>query len=408
LAPRNDIAIYAPFAFAFYEDRASSAGGVHVSERRKEQKVEMPRGGGGAELQTRLLAEALAQKGLRVAHILYERNRQTTAPLPALELIKRKPWAGRRDLLGKLSEALRVWRSLADAGAHLYLFRGGGAHLMVGVVFCFLHRRGLVVSASNDLDFIFDRPDRSRWGQALYRVALRRSQCVVVQTAQQLELARQVLGTGARVELIPSFAEPASDRADNRGEAEEAAGMVSAAPEPEGFLWAARLVPYKLPLRYVDLARALPEARFWMVAPWTSETPEALLEQLTEAADATPNLELLPNQYRDKVLEMISRSAAVVVTSSYEGMPNVFLEAWARGVPVISLHFDPDGRIADEGLGLFAHGSWDEFVSAARRLWAEPELRRQMGDRGRAYVARVHSPEAVGERWAEALREALG
>jgi glycosyltransferase involved in cell wall biosynthesis len=145
-----------------------------------------------------------------------------------------------------------------------------------------------------------------------------------------------------------------------------------------------------------------------MVAPWTSETPEALMEQLKDAAGDTPNLELLPNQWREKVLEMIRRSAAVVVTSSHEGMPNVFLEAWARGVPVISLHVDPGGRIADEGLGVVADGSWDEFVTAARKLWAEPELRRQMGDRGREYVASVHSPEAVGERWAAALREALG
>jgi glycosyltransferase involved in cell wall biosynthesis len=144
-----------------------------------------------------------------------------------------------------------------------------------------------------------------------------------------------------------------------------------------------------------------------MVARWTSDTPEALVEQLTDAADETPNLELLPPQWREKVLELMGRSAALVVTSRYEGMPNVFLEAWAAGIPVISLHFDPDQRIADEGLGLFADGSWDEFVAAARKLWTNPELRRQLGDRGREYVARVHSPEAVGERWAAALREAL-
>jgi glycosyltransferase involved in cell wall biosynthesis len=381
LAPRNDIAIYAPFAFTFYEDRATYGDRV-------------PHGGGGAELQTRLLAEALARKGLRVAHIIYRRDRPAEAPVPSLELIERKQWAGRRGLPGKLSEALRVWRSLTDADARVYVFRGGGAHLMVGAAFCLLRRRGFVLSASNDLDFIFDRPDRSRWGQALYRVALRRSRCVVVQTTQQLELARSGLGAGARVELIPSFA--------------ESTNASTPAPGPEAFLWAARVVEYKQPLRYVELARELPEARFWMVAPWTSDTPEALLEQLTDAADDTPNLELLAHQWREDLLELISRSVAVVVTSRHEGMPNVFLEAWARGVPVISLNFDPDRKLGSEGLGLFADGSWDEFVAAARKLWTEPELRRQIGDRGREYVARVHSPEVVGERWKAALREALG
>lgn len=379
MAPRNDIAIHAPFAFAFYEDRAAS-------------DEPAPRGGGGAELQTRLLAEALARRGLRVAHIIYRRERPAEVALGSLELVERKRWAGPGGLHRKALETVRVWRSLADADARVYLFRGGGAHLTVGAAFCALHRRRLVFSASNDFDFI-RRTDRGRLGQALYRAALRRARCVVVQTNQQLELARRSLGTRARVELIPSFAEPtnASD----------------AAPEPEGFLWAARLVPYKLPQRYVELARAVPEARFRMIAPTTVETPDALSQQLMEAADELPNLELLPPQWRETVLEMIGRSVAVVVTSRTEGMPNVFLEAWSQGVPVISLHFDPDGKISSKGLGLFADGSWTRFVEAARTLGRDPRLRRDLGDRARAYVAAEHSLEAVGRRWAEALRDAL-
>jgi glycosyltransferase involved in cell wall biosynthesis len=379
LAPRTDIAIYAPFAFIYYEDRA-----VHADR--------VPHGGGGAEVQTTLLAEALARRGFRVAHIVYPRERPAEVRVPSLRLVERGPWAGRRGLLGKLWEVRRVWRSLADADARLYVFRGGGPQLMVGAVFCLLHRRRLVMSASSDLDFIFDRPDRSRWGQALYRAALRRSHFVVVQTTQQRELARRGLGAGARVEMIPSFAEPTGASAPD--------------PEPDAFLWAARVVEYKLPLSYVELAQALPEARFRMVAPWTSDTPRALFEELTQAAGETPNLELLPHQWRQKVLELMARSIAVVVTSRHEGMPNVFLEAWARGIPVVSLNFDPDGRIVEEGLGLFANGSWEEFVAAARRLWTDPELRTEIGERARRYVARVHSPDAVGELWAAALRNA--
>jgi hypothetical protein len=69
-------------------------------------------------------------------------------------------------------------------------------------------------------------------------------------------------------------------------------------------------------------------------------------------------------------------------------MPNVFLEAWAAGIPVISLHFDPDQRIADEGH--LSRRLRDELSRRAKVT--DPELRRQLGDRGREYVARVHSP----------------
>ena len=157
------------------------------------------------------------------------------------------------------------------------------------------------------------------------------------------------------------------------------------------------MVEYKQPLRYVELARTVPEARFRMVAPWTSDTPGALLEQVTKAAGETPNLEFMPHQWRQEVLKLIGRSTAVVVTSRHEGMPNVFLEAWARGIPVVSLHFDPDGRIAGEGLGLFADGSWEDFVAAVRRLWTDPELRRQIGERAAA-TSRGSTPPRRSER----------
>ena len=168
------------------------------------------------------------------------------------------------------------------------------------------------------------------------------------------------------------------------------------------------MVDYKLPLRYVELARALPEASFEMIAPETGETTAALRNRLAvEAADA-PNLEVRSQLLRAATLELIERSIAVVGTSLHEGMPNVFLEAWARGVPVISLHFDPDGRIGREEMGICAEGSWDRFVEAARRLREEPGLREALGANGRRYVIRVHSPAAVGERWIALLRAELG
>lgn len=384
MTPRNDIAIYSPFAFAFYEDPASEA-------------YRNALGGGGAELQTSMLARALAQAGLRVAHIVYPVEIMAPQELGSLEVVQRPPRAPRRDAFGKLGETLGVWRALASADARLYLFRtglsGGIAAFLVGALFCLTHRRHLVLAASNDLDFIFDRRDRSRLVVALYRLALRRTRRVVVQSDQQLKLARAAVGSGDRVTMIPSFTQPAEAPASTA--------------EPEVFLWVGRIVEYKLPLRYVELARALPDARFVMVAPSTGETPGGLERRLAEESRTCPNLEVLPNMRRERVLKLIAGSVAVVGTSHHEGMPNVFLEAWSRGVPVISLHFDPDGRISGEGIGICAEGSWDRFVDAARQLWDDPRLRARLGESGRRYVTRVHSQEAVGGRWAATLGEVL-
>jgi len=385
--PRNDIAIYSPFAHTFYEDPASSAGRS---------------GSGGAELQATLLARHMSRRGMRVAHIVYALESPAPAPREGPVVVERPRRAASRGStrlgrgLGKLVDCLHVWRALVAADARLYLFRtglsGGSTGFVTGAMFCLLRRRRLVFAASNDLDFIFGRSDRSWLVEALYRFALRRSRRVVVQTHRQLALARRVLDP-ARVTPIPSFAEPA-DPCD-------------AAADNEGFLWAGRLVDYKLPLRYLELARSVPEARFRMIVGETGETPESLAAQVISSAAEIPNLELEPEQDRERVLQLISRCTAVVVTSGAEGMPNLFLEAWARGVPILSLHFDPDGRMAEEGIGICASGLWEGFVSSARQLWSDGTLRRELGERGRAYVHRMHSPNAVATRWAKVLSEAL-
>jgi glycosyltransferase involved in cell wall biosynthesis len=380
LAPRNEIAIYSPFAFAFYEDPAGKA-------------ARQGRGGGGAELQTTLLARELARLGYKVAHIVYPIESPAPLKQPSPEVVERLSLARRRGLRGRAAEALGIWRALAASDARVYIFRTGlSGGFTIGAAFCLLRRRQLVLSASNDLDFVFDRHDRPR-REVTYRLALRRTSRVVVQTESQVELARRALGDGDRIALIPSFAEVPESAPSSR--------------EPDTFLWASRVVDYKLPLRYVELARAVPEANFLMVGAQTRETPAELMATVKGAAAELPNLEFLPTVPRGRVLELIGRSRAVVLTSRHEGMPNVFLEAWARGVPVLSLHFDPDGKIAQERLGLCAEGSWELFIDAARRLWDDRELRAELGANGRGYVARIHSVEAVGARWAATLRVLL-
>ena len=86
-------------------------------------------------------------------------------------------------------------------------------------------------------------------------------------------------------------------------------------------------------------------------------------------------------------------------------MPNLFLEAWACGVPVLSYEFDPDGRIGRDGLGVAAAGSAARFVEGARALWGARANRDDLSDRVRAHLAERHGVEAVSARWAGLLAE---
>jgi glycosyltransferase involved in cell wall biosynthesis len=59
----------------------------------------------------------------------------------------------------------------------------------------------------------------------------------------------------------------------------------------------------------------------------------------------------------------IANSKALVSTSPMEGFPNIFIEAWACGIPVLSLYFDPGGVIKREQLGEVAEGNLDQLIN---------------------------------------------
>ena len=383
MAPQRDVAIYSPASSVFF-------GGAGLRANEEGELVAGAEGvarGGGAELQMSLLARGLAGEGLETAIIVWPVEHRVEAGGPEPDLVQRPAYSG-AGARGKLREARYIWRAMRQADARAYVFRGGGPQLMVGKAFCRLHRRKLIFSAASDLDFDFHRSDRTRAHLVAYRAAVRGADLIVVQRAQQGDLARSA-GL-APIELIPSFAEPAG----------------ASDAEPEAFLWIGRLVDYKRPFEYVRLAESLPEARFRMVWFATNETRDELIEELGAAGRRLPNLELTGQVPRVELLDLIARSHAVVSTSRAEGMPNTFLEAWSRGIPVVSLEFDPDGRIAESGLGAVAR-SPEELRSAVSRILEDPAARAEMGRRAREHVAAVHSPAAISARWTSVLRGAL-
>ncbi len=365
----HDVAIYSPYGSNYYSSTS--------------------RHGGGAELQTTILARELVGRGLRVAHVVYPIKDPAPLEASAPTLIERAaPQSDRR--LGALVEAYAIWESMRRADAQVYVVRGSGGFLGAATAFCRAHRRRLVFSSSNDLDFDFVRSDRSRHILLINRVGIRSASRVVAQTRQQRALASTAL-PGVEPVLIPSFAQPAP--ATER--------------EPEWFLWINRLTDYKRPEQYLKLAEALPQARFRMVGPTTRETSPALVERIRAGAERLPNLELLPALRREQVLDAIDGAVAVVTTSRVEGMPNTFLEAWARGVPVLSLSVDPDARIREHGIGVVAGGSMARLVGAATELWEDRVARAEMGVRARRFVREHHAPAVVADRWNALLRELL-
>jgi len=342
---------------------------------------------GGAETQIFLLAKALAKRGARVCLVAFEiPGVRLPREVDGVDIVTRPPYNAQQRLVGKLREAAAIRRVVPSLNADVLVARIAGPHIGLLALGAKLAGMRFIYSSANVIDFNFARLARKRRNLALYRLGVKMADGVVVQTNEQARLCEENFGRPAVV--VRSIAEPAPIEAR----------------KPEAFLWIGRLVWYKRPLAFVDLASSMPSATFRLVGVPVAGH-EVLAAEVQAAAERVPNLELLPGRPRLQLMNLIDRAAAIVNTSDFEGMPNIFLEGWSRGVPALALSHDPDGVIEAHGLGEFAHGDATRFQAAAEQLWAARHNGTDLAERCERYVALNHAVEVVAARWHQVLAE---
>jgi glycosyltransferase involved in cell wall biosynthesis len=335
-----------------------------------------------------MLAKALARRGLQVAIIAYGTSAELPTEVEGVSIIARRPYKKVRRLIQRVPEAFRIWRSLFRAPSRTIVYRAAGSELGVVAVFARLARRRLVFSSANVVDFHLGELMSNRRGLVrradlfMYKLGIRLAGTIVVQTEEQIPLCEAAFGRRpVLIKSIQPLAEPQAQPA-------------------EAFLWVGRLVSYKRPLEYIALARALPEAKFWMVGVVEpARQDNALLEAVSTQSQELPNLELLPPRPQGELWRLMARAVASVNTADREGMPNALLEAWTRGIPALVLTHDPGGVVEGYGLGGFANGSLDKLVELAREHWAGRNDRASLSQRCRRYIQTHHAPDVIAERW---------
>ena len=341
---------------------------------------------GGAETQILAVARGLAAAGVRVAVLVLGNRAIPHREIDGVHVLTRARAPAIRGF-GGLVHDLRTLRALLGCRGRVVVTRSAGRDTAVAAVAARLMRAGFVYSSANVVDFDLGRLEPV-YNVRLFEWAVRSATEVVVQTEEQAQLCRSRMGRDAV--LIRSIAERAEPRTAT----------------PGAFLWIGRTVPYKRLDLYLDLAAALPEARFQVIPVAGSHDQTEVVQRLARAREELPNLEVLDPRPRAQLGPLIESAVALVNTSEYEGMPNVFLEGWARGVPALVFSHDPDGVVARHGLGWFAAGSRDRFVELAREQWVARQDQREVAARCVDYVRTHHDAEVVCEAWRATLVQA--
>lgn len=141
---------------------------------------------------------------------------------------------------------------------------------------------------------------------------------------------------------------------------------------------------------------------------------KARLQKMVEALGLT-NVKFVPFQARE-LLPQVLASADVSLVSLQPGagkgsLPSKSFSILASARPMIAC-VDQDSELAQlversvSGISVSA-GNPAALAQAIKRLKQEPELCRQYGENGRAYVLKQHSPDAAAEAFETLLNEAL-
>jgi len=156
-------------------------------------------------------------------------------------------------------------------------------------------------------------------------------------------------------------------------------------------LFVGALRAFKGPQVVIEAAQCYPQADFIVVGAGI------LGEELCERAKSLANVQMRGLLGQTAVRDEYRRADIFMFPSRWEGSPKVLMEAAASAVPVLARKdYEPESVI-DGTTGFLVAGD-AEMMTRLAQLLADPDLRRQFGQSGRAHVARF-SWDVITRQW---------
>lgn len=342
---------------------------------------------GGAEQQQVILARELVRRGHQVSFVVLDHGQPDGAEvLPGIRAFTcYRRDAGLPGVRFFLPRLTGLWSAMRRADADVYYQRGADVETALVGAWCRRRNRGFLFAVAHDTNCIARSPLMPRRSERfLFRRGLALADGVIVQTIRQQQL---LLATFGRMStIVRNAASWPPDQAPP-------AATPPALDGPMRVLWVGRFSEEKRPEWVARLARDLPGCRFDVVG--ASNHPTAFAARLVEQFASLPNVHWHGYVPHRRMAELYRQAGLLLCTSESEGFPNVFLEAWACGLGVLST-VDPDDLVTRLGMGVHA----PDYEGLRRHLLALESTREfwiEAGRRGQAYVRAHHAPDVAAD-----------
>ncbi len=336
---------------------------------------------GGIEVQVPLWATWFAEHGYPVSMITWDEGYKDGTMIRDVRVLK---LCRRNAGLPGLRFFTPRWSSLVSAlrraDADIYCYACGDLGLGQVVLWAHTNGRKVLYSVVNKVDCDPALPALKPWRErVLYRYGLQHADRVAVQTGEQQELLHIGFDIDSQLVPMPSKGFPITREPDSKPDA----------PSPRRVLWIGRFSKEKRLEWLLDTAELCPELHFDVIGAPNAESDYS--RSVSTRASAIPNVELHGRVSYLGLGEFYNQADLLCCSSVYEGFPNVFLEAFSVGLPLVST-VDPDDIIRRFGLGEVATNP-DELRTALKRVLT-PETWRRTSQAVRRYYEEHHTPEA--------------
>lgn len=341
---------------------------------------------GGESVQHVLLARAWRDLGHDVSIVVHDEGQGPKKAIDGITAIAAHTRNGGIPGLRFFHpRASKLVGALSTADADVYYQSPAGANTGITAWYSHMTGRRFLFRVASDSDcekehgrirFLRDR--------MLFNFGLNRADVIAAQTQVQAQMLRE--NHGLESSVVNMMVEPPQR---------------SAVPQEKDIdvLWLSNLRALKRPELVLELARQLPHVKFTL-AGGPMPGGQTYFDDVAAAAERLPNV-TMPGavKYADTGT-LFDRAKIFLNTSSIEGFPNTFLQAWIRGVPVVSF-FDPDNLVNRLQIGRIAT-SLDDMREAIRGLLDVNTYRELIGRRAREFAAREFT-SAVAARYLELL-----
>jgi glycosyltransferase involved in cell wall biosynthesis len=350
---------------------------------------------GGIETQLVALAKGLYQENCDVSLITYDHGQAEVERFGGVTVYKSYPPAGGTRGVRMISRALRFWQAMRRANADIYLQMGAGGETGMTALGCRLDRRRarkFVYCLASDSDCAGPvTVGTLGWEYIVYHYGLKHAQLIVAQTRKQQESLSP--SSRQKSQVIP-MAVSSGVINDARHDRRNGSNDV---------LWIGRIVPEKRLEWLLEAARRCHEISFHVVGMPNKASKYA--ETLLHAAKTLSNVKVHGRLSVDELGKLYQNCRLLSCTSTLEGFPTTFLEAWSYGMPVVTT-FDPDQLVARRGLGRVV-ATVDELVSDIRNLVSDGEAYATLCRATQNYFSRHHTIDEISRRFRSAFEQFL-